>query len=278
MTVRTGSYAYDTLEKGVQIQEFERLQHQATMLLETERELWPSLNIVPGKSVLDIGCGAGIVTHELAAQVYPSQVTGVDVSHDLLEQGKLTCNWAEQTGNSKAIEFKEGTAYDLPFPSEQFDVVYARLLFQHLSEPDKALQNILRVLKPDGLLCIVDIDKDWSSLYPEPETSVNLDQAIVEKQLLQGGDPWVGRKLGSYLKSAGFKRVRTNISLIDSDRLGLSNFFEMLSLGRSYQTGDNEFTTMRSEIRPAMQKLVENPYAWAGFGLFVVTGRKEAIA
>lgn len=275
MTAKKTSYAYDTFEREGQAQEFERLYHQASVLLETERELWPSLDIVAGRSILDVGCGAGIVTHELAKQVYPAQATGIDVSHALLSHGQSTYDeCARDNDRSEKTVFHQGSVYELPFPQDSFDVVYARLLFQHLSEPLQALKNILRVLKPGGRLCVLDIDKDWSSLYPEPDTPVQLDRAIVEKQVSDGGDPWVGRKLGAYLRSSGFEKVKTNVSLIDSDQLGLSNYFGMLSFGRSYQSKDGKFSTMREQVRPAVQALLDGPYAWAGFGLFVVTGQK----
>ncbi|MEL6353260.1 MAG: methyltransferase domain-containing protein [Cyanobacteria bacterium J06627_28] len=277
MAVKRTSYSYDTFEREGQVQEFERLYHQASVLLETERELWPSMNIVAGQSVLDVGCGAGIVTHELAKQVYPAQATGIDLSHSLLRHGQSTYACVEKDERSAQTVFHQGSVYELPFPQDSFDIVYARLLFQHLSEPLQALENIWRVLKPGGRLCVLDIDKDWSSLYPEPDTPVQLDRAIVEKQVSEGGDPWVGRKLGSYLRSSGFEKVKTNISLIDSDQLGLSNYFGMLSFGRSYQAEDSQFAAMREEVRPALQALLDGSYAWAGFGLFVVTGQKIAL-
>lgn len=272
--VRVGSYRYDTINGRAQESEFERLNKQASAILEVERELWPTLGIVSGNSVLDIGCGSGSVTSELAKQVYPSQVVGIDKSQALLR--KAQSFYAENDRNDERVQldFQSGSVYDLPFDNDTFDVVYARLVFQHLNEPLIALDSALRVLKPGGIMCILDIDKDWSSLHPDPSLPVQLDQAIAERQIREGGDPYVGRKLGSYLKSSGFSSVKTNISLVDSDRLGLDRFVEMLSFGRSYQSKDNEFTSMQAKIRPAVQSLLDNPYAWAGFGLFVVTGHK----
>lgn len=274
MDTQCGSYQYDSLEKQSQVQELERLYRQASAFLDTERAIWPSLNIGSGQQVLDVGCGPGIVTHELAKAVQPAQVTGVDISQSLLETGRSICPNSDQLSGQKNTVFKEGSVYDLPFPSKKFDVVYARLLFQHLDEPLVALKNILRVLKPGGLLCILDIDKDWSSLYPEPNFPVQLDEAIAKGQAEQGGDPWVGRKLGHYLKSTGFADVSTNISMIDSDRLGLENFVNMLSFGKSLSPEQSELTSIREEIRPSIQAFLDSPHAWAGFGLFVVKGHK----
>lgn len=277
-TQKSGSYRYDSYEQKVQAQEFERLYRQASTLLEIERQLWPAIGIVAGKQVLDLGCGSGIITHELAQAVYPAQVTGLDISQALLDKGQAVYAAHRKHSQKQVIKekitFREGSVYDLPLPEASYDIIYARLLFQHLSEPLEALQNIWRVLKPNGLLCIVDADRDWSGVYPEPKTSSALRQAVVKKQLAQGGDPWVGRKLGTYLKSAGFTQVKTTVTLVDSDQLGLANYFGMLSLGAPYQSGQDELATLQAQVRPEIQALLDSPYAWAGFGLFVVTGRK----
>ncbi|MEL6776656.1 MAG: class I SAM-dependent methyltransferase [Cyanobacteria bacterium J06597_16] len=273
MSTQQGSYWYDNFQEETQVQELERLYRQASTLLETERQMWPGLGILPGRSVLDLGCGSGVITNELAKEVYPAQVTGIDVSQDLLRKSQLDC--LANAKKERNISFQEGNVYDLPFRDGVFDVVYARLIFQHLNKPLDALKNIWRVIKPGGLLCIVDVDRDWSSLYPEPQTSVNLDQAVIERQIEQGGDPWVGRKLGHYLSSSRFVGIKTNVTLVDSDQLGLANFFNMLSFGSTYNSEQNQLVKLQEEVRPDVQALLDSPYAWAGFGLFVVTGRKE---
>ena len=265
MTAQSGSYRFDSLEEQVQIQEFERLYRQASSLLDIERQIWPKVGIHSGQKVLDVGCGTGAVTQAIAKQTAPTTVVGVDISQKLLSQSEPS---------SQNVAWKQGSVYSLPFEDNSFDVVYARLLLQHLNEPLTALANIFRVLKPNGIACIVDVDKDWSSLYPEPDSSIALDRAIIEKQLSQGGDPWVGRKLGSYLKSSGFSGVETSIKLVDSDQLGLASFFGMLSLGGSYQSENKQFQSLRQAIEPDIRALINNPNTWAGCALFVATGRK----
>lgn len=281
MSSQCGSYRYDSFDKSFQTQEFDRLYRQASTFLDTERQFWPASGIVTGKQVLDLGCGSGIITHELAKQVYPGEVTGLDVSQVLLDKGQLAYSELSRKEQKIDISFQQGSVYDLPFSEASFDVVHARLLFQHLERPLEALKNIWHVLKPGGMLCIVDVDKDWSSLYPEPASSPQLDQAIIEKQLSQGGDPWVGRKLSYYLNSSGFAQVKTTVALIDSDQLGLANFFEMLAFGKSSRPSDHQsdhqLGDLQEQAQRDVEKLIQGPYAWAGFGLFVVTGRKAPL-
>jgi len=275
-----GSYRYDSFDKTFQAQEFERLYRQASTFLDVERKFWPASGVTAGNKVLDLGCGSGIITHELAKQVYPGKVVGLDMSQTLLDRGQRAREDCADKGQKTDLCFQQGNVYDLPFAEASFDVVYARLLFQHLEQPLEALENIFHVLRPGGVVCIIDVDKDWSSLYPEPASSPLLDQAIIEKQLSQGGDPWVGRKLSYYLNSSGFTEVNTTISLVDSDQLGLANFFGLLAFGKSSQASaqasDGEFHKLQEQAQLDIEKLIANPYAWAGFGLFVVTGCKES--
>ncbi|MGD1865534.1 MAG: methyltransferase domain-containing protein [Phormidesmis sp.] len=273
MTVKSGSYCYDSFGEKTQVQEFERLYRQASTLLDTERQLWPGMGIITGQKVLDLGCGSGVITRELAKQVYPARAVGIDISKTLIDKGLLA--YAESSQRTqKNVDFQQGSVYNLPFPDNSFDIVYARLLFQHLDAPLQALASALRVLKPGGKLFILDVDKSWSSLYPEPKSSMELDKAIIQKQLSQGGDPWVGRKLSYYLTSAGFESVETKVTLVDSNRLGMAHFFGMLAFGGSYQSEENKLAALQEKCRPDIQVLLDDPSAWAGFGLFVAVGHK----
>lgn len=270
-----GSYLFDGFKDDIQNQEFDRLSHQAKLLLPLEKRLWRRLELMSGSKVLDLGCGPGVITHALAEQVYPGEVVGIDTSEKLIQSlQQLRCS----VGNDRQlnITFHSGNVYDLDLPDENFDIVYARLLFQHLTEPMKALASILRVLRRGGKLCIVDVDDDWASLYPEPDSFSRLRQAITRLQQARGGDPWVGRKLASYLSEAGFIQVQATMRLIDSHRLGLANFFDLLSFGAPYRSEQPDLDGVIAAAQQDIQTLFKNPFAWAGFGLFVATGHKPS--
>ncbi|MEL7357168.1 MAG: methyltransferase domain-containing protein [Cyanobacteria bacterium J06634_6] len=285
MNKKGGSYRYDEFHTKTQVEELERLYRQASGLLNIEQQIWSSLGIGTGKRVLDVGCGSGVITQELAKRVYPGEVTGIDISQELIERSERAYTIGLQHPDNpetedlyRNVEFQQGEVTSLPFPEATFDFVYARLLFQHLSNPIEALSSIHRVLKPGGLLCVLDVDKAWTGMYPEPESSPALEQALIKKQIAQGGDPWVGRKLGHYLKSTNFSQVKTDISIVDSDRLGLANFFGMLSFGKSFQDGECELADLTAQARLDVQQLINNSDVWSGFALFTVTGRKKVAA
>lgn len=268
-----GSYLFDGLRDDIQNQEFDRLSRQAKIILPLEKRLWRHLELMSGSKVLDLGCGPGVITHALAEQVYPGEVIGIDASETLIQSAPQLSQLAGN-GRQLNITFHAGNVYNLDLPDELFDVVYVRLLFQHLAEPMKALASILRVLRRGGKLCILDVDDDWASLYPEPDSFSRLRQAIARLQQARGGDPWVGRKLAHYLNDAGFIQVQTTMQLIDSHRLGLANFFDLLSFGAPYRSGQPDLEGAIADAYQDIQRLINNPSAWAGFGLFVATGHK----
>jgi hypothetical protein len=94
----------------------------------------------------------------------------------------------------------------------------------------------------------------------------------------QGGDPQVGRKLGGYLTTAGFAQIKTEIEIITSDYgqegkgMGLKAFLDLFSFGAAFEHGNSDAFTLGMQAKTDAAKLLELPYAWAGFGLFVVTG------
>lgn len=92
--------------------------------------------------VLDLGCGAGLLTNQVAKAGY--NVTGIDISSSSL-------NVAKERDVTKSVEYVEGDVYKLPFANGSFDVVIATDLLEHVSEPAQVVAEASRVLKPGGL-------------------------------------------------------------------------------------------------------------------------------
>src|SRR5262245_1049277 len=84
----------------------------------------------PGLELLDVGCGPGTITADLAQLVAPGRVIGLDRAPDVLAKASA---YAGERGVS--IEFQVGDVYALPFSDHSFDVVHAHQLVQHLSDP-----------------------------------------------------------------------------------------------------------------------------------------------
>lgn len=94
------------------------------------------------KTVLDIGCGAGLLTNPLSSAGH--QVTGIDLS-----EGSL--NIAKKHDITKKVKYLPANAYELPFENDCFDVVCAMDILEHVEHPEKLISEASRVLKPNGL-------------------------------------------------------------------------------------------------------------------------------
>jgi ubiquinone/menaquinone biosynthesis C-methylase UbiE len=270
-TMTEGSYTFDQFTPVSQNQEAARLQCQATLLLLIEQQIWQAAGLQRGMQVLDVGCGTGIISAEIAKQVSPGRVQGIDRSIALLEK-------ASQSSREQRISnlsFVAGDVYDLPLLNETIDFVYGRLLFQHLTAPLRALSEIDRVLKPAGKICLVDVVDSWFTLSPEPAHFALFRQRMSDLQGAQGGDRQVGGKLGGYLAAAGFTNIETRVEVVSSDRIGgMGKFLELFSFGNPYLAIDPELESLVVATRQAVAELLLLPNAWAAFGLFVVTGNK----
>jgi SAM-dependent methyltransferase len=103
------------------------------------------------------------------------------------------------------IDFSAGDIAALDFADASFDLVFVRELFQFLAEPVHAAGELSRVLVPGGYVCVSDMDDQMRITWPPASPALTrLVGAVAEVQSANGGDRQVGRKLTSYLRSAGF--------------------------------------------------------------------------
>jgi ubiquinone/menaquinone biosynthesis C-methylase UbiE len=105
-------------------------------------------------SLLDVGCGPGNITADLAARLGDGPVVGIDLSEEVV--GLAASQYP--TESHPNLSFAVADAYELDFSAASFDVVYAHQVLQHLSNPVGALREMRRVLRPGGLLAVRDAD------------------------------------------------------------------------------------------------------------------------
>ena len=106
------------------------------------------------RSVLDVGCGLGLWTASLAF-ILPDEVKFIGVDSEP-EWIRIASSVAQDFGLSGQRHFQFGTAEALDFPDGSFDLVTCQTLLIHLKSPEVALEEMLRVLKPGGLLILVE--------------------------------------------------------------------------------------------------------------------------
>ncbi|HEX2143265.1 MAG TPA: class I SAM-dependent methyltransferase [Glycomyces sp.] len=155
----------------------------------------------PDHRVLDIGCGPGTISADLAALVPDGHVTAVDYAPAIVEQAAKE---AEQRGQGNMI-FAVADIHALEFEDDTFDVVHAHQVLQHVGEPVQALSEMRRVTKPGGVVAVRDSDYRAFTWFPESKGLTEWLDLYEEVARAGGGEPDAGRRLKAWALRAGFK-------------------------------------------------------------------------
>ncbi len=197
-----GGYAIRDGQAG-----YDRLRVLAQTYRDNTVRLLARAGVGPGLHCVDLGCGGGAVSFELA------HLVGDTGSVTALDLDDVTLNLARKQAADRGIanvSFARAdvTRFDQP---ASYDVVYARFLLQHLSDPVDQLTRMWAAVRPGGRLIIEDADFD--GCYSDP---VNPGMQLflrVYSQLLarRGGDATIGRRLFGYLNRAGVARPHLGV-------------------------------------------------------------------
>jgi SAM-dependent methyltransferase len=161
-----------------------------------------------GDHVLDLGCGPGTITADLATVVAPGRVVGLDQAPGVLDEARAV---AAERGLT-TVDFVVGDVQALDFPEGTFDVVHAHQVLQHVGDPVAALREMRRVCRDGGIVAARDSDYASFAWYPEsPELDEWLDlyRTIARRN---GGEPDAGRRHLSWAHAAGFADVTATAS------------------------------------------------------------------
>lgn len=193
-------------------------------LAQYKRDSLAALGLEPGMRALDVGCGAGDDARAMAEIVGPTgKVVGLDLSMTMVERAR-----ERAAGSDLPVEFVQGSVYELPFPDSSFDASRADRVLQHLDEPLRALQEMVRVTKPGGRIAI--LDPDWGTELVDTDQPEVLERARFVRQRQrrdEPGDGWRGRQLWNLVSQAG---------LVDAQVQGI--FWCVTDLDVAHQLGD----------------------------------------
>ena len=187
------TYTHGHAEPVLQSHRWRTAENSAAYLL-------PALR--PGLDLLDVGCGPGTITVDLAARVTPGRVLGVDLSPDPLDEAR-----ANAAGAGAEVTFAAGDVYALDLPDDSFDVVHAHQVLQHLTDPVAALREMARVCRPGGVIAVRDVDyaaTTWFPLDAGLDRWLELYERVARRN---DAEPDAGRRLLSWAHAAGLRDV-----------------------------------------------------------------------
>ena len=162
------------------------------------------LTLTPGMSVADVGAGRGELTVALAAEIGPSgRVYATDIDPEALEQIRTQVAAAEH----RNVTILHARAHDTGLPTSCCDAVLLRRVYHHLSDPAATNLDLLRALRPGGVLAIIDFPPMFSWLWPwSPKdtpghrTGHGVAASLVVEEVTAGGftlvkviEDWPGR-------------------------------------------------------------------------------------
>jgi ubiquinone/menaquinone biosynthesis C-methylase UbiE len=167
------------------------------------REYVDAMAIDSVRSVLDLGCGTGVAARAIARRPgFSGRVTGIDRSPHLIG---AAVRLAHEDGVDATVDFRAGDSHSLELRDAEFDAVVAHTLFSHLDDPRSVLMEIVRVLKPGGMVGI--FDGDYASLTfasDDPVVGKATDETIINAIVT---NPRVMRQMPQLLREAGLQLV-----------------------------------------------------------------------
>lgn len=161
------------------------------------------LAVRPGDRVLDVGCGSGVVTRDVARRVAPDgRVVGLDPSPGFLTVAR---ELAEREGLGALIELQEGSALALPFDDGAFDAALAVTVLTHVPDGARGVAELVRVSRRGGRVGVFDLDTDGFVIaHPDRALTRRIVAAHSDNGVVDG---WLSRRLPGLFEAAGVRDV-----------------------------------------------------------------------
>jgi SAM-dependent methyltransferase len=189
---------------GTNPEELERLRYQHEVWGPVTRAFLDRLDLPRGARVVDLGCGPGFVTAELAARVgRAGEVLAIDESPRWIEHVEQTIEhhgWTNVRTQTARLE-------DAELDPEHHDLCFARWVLSFVHDPAAIVQRFARALKPRGLFALQDYNHEGVSLFPPSEGFRAVVRATRELYRRSGGDVWIAGRAPELFRSAGLELV-----------------------------------------------------------------------
>lgn len=163
--------------------------------------------IKPGMRVIDMGCGSGKTTSVLNTFVQPGgTATGIDISESRI-------GYARAHYGKEGIDFIRRDMRDSLDDLGTFDLVWIRFVLEYYrTEARSIVEHVTKVLKPGGILCLIDLDYNCMTHFGMSERLEKTTLELIEAGETKANfDPYIGRKLYSYLFNLNFSDIKVRL-------------------------------------------------------------------
>ena len=181
----------------------DRLARQAEVMAGATGALLDAIGVQPGWACLDVGCGDGQVSVELARRVgRTGRVMGVDSDAQAIELAREAAEASEAPVTFVCCDIRELRE------TEHFELAYARLVLSHLTDPAAALRAMHVALRPGGVVAVEDLFTGTLRADPPAAAIDQLQKVYSATVRHHGGDPTIGPRLVAMVTASGFEDVR----------------------------------------------------------------------
>lgn len=174
-----------------------------------------------GSRVLDVGCGPGALTIELATRLGPAAVAGVDPSESFVAAARQ---------RHPGVDIRQAAAEQLPFQDDEFDAALAQLVVHFMTDPIAGLSEMARVTRPGGVVaaCVWDYAGGHGPLGPFWLAARELDAGVEDESLLAGTR---AGHLAELLSAAGLRDVEDTSLEVSRDYADFDEWWEPFTRG-----------------------------------------------
>lgn len=200
-----------------------KLKEQAEDSREYRKVLYDKVDLKNKKKILDVGCGTGAVTLDIA-QLTKGHVTGIDIDTEKLEEARRVLSTIPN------IKLMEADVLNLPFEDETFDLVLFNIVLIYIKDQQKALNEMARVTQKGGYV-MATMEPDYASYISYPEDIIG--PLVIKNMEIMGADVQTGRKLKFLFSSTGLKtemglETAGDLIIMRNDAKLIENFYKSL--------------------------------------------------
>ena len=251
-----------------------RLDIKTDAIVVEKQALWAGIK--PGMRVADIGCGSGKTTSILHKLIQPGgKIIAVDGSEKRIA-------YAKDHYGFDGVEFKCKNILNPLDDLGMFDFIWIRFLLEYYRTSSfDIVKNVAKIIKPGGFLCLIDLDYNCLSHYgllPKLERTLFAVMKYVEENA--NFDPYMGRKLYSFLYDLGYNDIDVNMEahhlifgeLRNTDAFNWMKKIEVLSKKIDYKF--EEYEQGYEEFIEEFKKFFSNPRRFTYTPVILCKGRK----